>query len=255
MKESGPRSSSRSAVHRRIIFALDVATLEEVRHFVGLLKDRVGLFKVGLELFTAYGPRAVREVQKAGGDVFLDLKLHDIPNTVARAAEEAVKLGVPMFNLHAAGGVEMMQATVQRCRHLAEELNRPRPIILAVTLLTSLDETNLREIGWIGPTSERVAHLATLAQKAGVDGVVASPQEIVPIRQRCRFPFVIVTPGIRPVFSATTQDDQKRVMTAKEAISAGADYIVVGRPVRLAQDPAAAMDKVIAEIGELSLKV
>jgi orotidine-5'-phosphate decarboxylase len=238
----------REAVRRKIIFALDVATLEEVRRFVGLLKDRVGLFKVGLELFTAFGPEAVKAVQEEGGDVFLDLKLHDIPNTVARAAEEAVKLGVPMFNLHATGGMEMMRATAQRCRNMAEQLNRPRPIILAVTILTSLDEENLKEIGWIGPVSEHVVHLAELAQKAGIDGVVASPQEIISIRQRCGPQFIIVTPGIRPAFAAPGQDDQKRVMTAKEAITAGADYIVIGRPVRLAQDPAAAMDQVIAEI-------
>jgi orotidine-5'-phosphate decarboxylase len=249
MRESLSRSDLRSAVHRKIIFALDVATLDEARHFVGLLKGRVGLFKVGLELFTAYGPEAVTAVREAGGDVFLDLKLHDIPNTVARAAEEAVKLGVPMFNLHATGGVEMMRTTAQRCRSVAEKSNRPSPIILAVTLLTSLDEESLKEIGWVGPVPERVAHLAALAQKAGIDGVVASPQEIVPIRQRCGPQFIIVTPGIRPAFTATAKDDQKRVMTAKEAISAGADYIVIGRPVRLAQDPAAAMDRVIAEIG------
>lgn len=238
----------REVVRQKIIFALDVATLEEVRRFVGLLKNRVGLFKVGLELFTAFGPEAVKAVQEEGGDVFLDLKLHDIPNTVARAAEEAVKLGVTMFNLHAAGGMEMMRTTAQRCRNVAEKLNRPQPIILAVTILTSLDEENLKEIGWIGPVSEQVVHLAELAQKAGIDGVVASPQEIISVRQRCGPRFHIVTPGIRPAFAAPGQDDQKRVMTAKEAITAGADYIVIGRPVRLAQDPAAAMDRVIAEI-------
>jgi orotidine-5'-phosphate decarboxylase len=249
MRESGSKPASQSAVHQKIIFALDVATLEEARHFVRLLRGRVGLFKVGLELFMAYGPQAVQVVREAGGDVFLDLKFHDIPNTVSRAAEEAVKLGVPMFNLHASGGLEMMQTPAQRCRTLAEKLNRPRPVILAVTLLTSLNEENLKEIGWVGPLSERVAHLAALAQKAGIDGVVASPREIAAIRRRCSPPFVIVTPGIRPTFAATEPDDQKRVMTAKEAVAAGADYIVIGRPVRLAPDPAAAMDKVIAEIG------
>jgi orotidine-5'-phosphate decarboxylase len=197
----------------------------------------------------AYGPEAVQAVREAGGDVFLDLKLHDIPNTVSRAAEEAVKLGVRMFNLHASGGAEMMQETARRCRQLAEKLNRPRPIILAVTLLTSLDEKNLKEMGWAGPIADRAARLAALAQEAGMDGVVASPREIVPIRQLCGPQFVIVTPGIRPAFAPTAGDDQKRVMTAKEAISAGADYIVIGRPVRLAQDPAMAMDRLIAEIG------
>jgi len=237
-----------SPFDRKVIFALDVPTLEETRRFVGLLKDRVALFKVGLELFTAFGKEAVKAVQGEGGRVFLDLKLHDIPNTVSRAAEEAVKLGVEMFNLHATGGVEMMRETAERCHKLAEKLGLPRPTILAVTVLTSLDEGNLKEIGLIGPVQERVLSLAELAQKAGIDGVVASPQEIVPIRRRCGPKFVIVTPGIRPAFAEPGRDDQKRVMTAKDAILAGADYIVIGRPIRLAPDPVAAMDKVLAEI-------
>ena len=233
---------------QRVIFALDVPTLEEARRLVSLLRERTGFFKVGLELYTAYGKDAVKAVQEAGGRVFLDLKFHDIPNTVSRAAEEAVKLGVDMFNLHASGGTEMMRETVERCRKAAEKLNRRGPIILAVTVLTSLDEGNLREIGMAGPVEERVVGLAELAQKAGIDGVVASPREIASIRKRCGNAFVIVTPGIRPAFESAGQDDQKRVMTAREAIMAGASYLVVGRPVRLAPDPAAAMDKILEEI-------
>jgi orotidine-5'-phosphate decarboxylase len=232
----------------KVIFALDVPTLEEARRLVTLLRGRTGFFKVGLELFTAYGQDAVKAVQEAGGRVFLDLKFHDIPNTVSRAAEEAVKLGVDMFNLHASGGTEMMRETVERCRKAAEKMNRRGPIILAVTVLTSLDEGNLREIGMAGPVEERVVGLAELAQKAGIDGVVASPREIASLRKRCGKDFVIVTPGIRPAFESAGKDDQKRVMTAREAIQAGASYIVVGRPVRLAPDPAAAMDKVLEEI-------
>ena len=232
----------------RIIFALDVSSLEEARKFVRLLKDQTGFFKVGLELFTAFGQEAVRAVQAEGGRVFLDLKFHDIPNTVSRAAEEAVKLGVDMFNLHASGGMEMMRETADRCRKMAEKLNRPKPILLAVTILTSLDEKNLQEVGLLGPVPERVVALAELSRQAGIDGVVASPQEITAIRRKCGPKFIIVTPGIRPAFVETGKDDQKRVLTAGEAVSAGADYIVVGRPVRLAPDPAAAMDKVIAEI-------
>ncbi len=236
-----------SSVAGKVIFALDVPTLEEARKFVRLLKGRTGFFKVGLELYTAYGKESVKAVQEEGGRIFLDLKFHDIPNTVSRAAEEAVKLGVDMFNLHASGGTEMMRETVERCRKAAEKMNRQPPIILAVTILTSLDLENLREIGMAGPVEERVVSLAALAQKAGVDGVVASPREIASIRRRCGENFVIVTPGIRPAFEAG-KDDQKRVMTAREAISAGATYIVVGRPVRLAPDPAAAMDQVLEEI-------
>jgi orotidine-5'-phosphate decarboxylase len=232
----------------RIIFALDVSSLDEARKFVRLLKGRTGFFKVGLELFTAFGKEAVRTVQEEGGRVFLDLKFHDIPNTVSRAAEEAVKLGVDMLNLHASGGLEMMRETADRCRKMAEKMNRPKPILLAVTILTSLDEKNMQEVGLLGSVAERVVCLAGLAKQAGIDGVVASPQEIVPIRQKCGPQFVIVTPGIRPAFAETGKDDQKRVLTAKEAVSAGADYIVIGRPVRLASDPAAAMDKIIEEI-------
>jgi orotidine-5'-phosphate decarboxylase len=236
-----------SSAAGKVIFALDVSTLEEARKFVRLLKGRTGFFKVGLELHTAYGKEGVKAVQEEGGRIFLDLKFHDIPNTVSRAAEEAVKLGVDMFNLHASGGTEMMRETVERCRKAAEKMNRRPPIILAVTILTSMDNENLKEIGMVGPAEERVVSLAELAQKAGVDGVVASPREIASIRGRCGETFVIVTPGIRPAFEAG-KDDQKRVMTAREAISAGASYIVVGRPVRLAPDPAAAMDQVLEEI-------
>jgi len=249
MVELPGKSNLSSPKTRRVIFALDVNTLEDARRFVRLLKDRVGLFKVGLELFTALGKEAVQAVKEEGGHVFLDLKLHDIPNTVSRAAEEAVKLGVKMFNLYATGGLEMMRQTAECCRKLAEKLGQPSPGILAVTILTSLDEGNLNEVGLVGPVRERVVRLAELAQRAGVDGVVASPQEIVPIRQRCGPKFIIVTPGIRPAFAEASKDDQKRVMTAKEAIIAGADYIVIGRPVRLAADPAVAMDKLLEEIG------
>ncbi len=213
-----------------------------------LLKDRVGLFKIGLELFTAFGKESVRVVQEAGGRVFLDLKLHDIPNTVSRAAEEAVKLGVDMFNLHATGGSGMMRETVERCRKTAEKLNCPAPVVLAVTVLTSMDEGDLKEVGLTGPVEARVVSLAELARKAGIDGVVASPREIGSIRKLCGERFVIVTPGIRPSFEQTGKDDQKRVMTPRQAIAAGANYIVIGRPVRLAPDPAEAMDKVLEEI-------
>jgi len=234
----------------RIIFALDVPTLEEARRWVRLLKDQVGLFKVGLELSTPYGPAAVHAVREEGGRVFLDWKLHDIPNTVSRAAEEAAKLGAEMLTLHATGGGEMMRATVERCRDWAEREKRPKPMLLAVTILTSLDERNLQEVGMSGPVSDRVVRLAELAQRAGMDGVVASPQEIQSLRRRLGPKFLIVTPGVRPAFLSMAGDDQKRVMTAQEAISAGADYIVVGRPIRLASDPMAAMERLRKEMDE-----
>ncbi len=236
------------ALYEKVIFALDVHTLEETRRFVKLLKGKVGLFKVGLELFTAWGQEAVKTVQEEGGRVFLDLKLHDIPKTVSRAAEEALKMGVDMLNLHSTGGLEMMRKTVENCQRMAEKIHRPCPIILAVTILTSLDEENLKEVGFPAPLQEQVVRLAELAKKAGIAGVVASPKEIIPIRRSCGPNFIIVTPGIRPAFLESAKDDQKRVMTAREAISAGADYIVLGRPIRTAQDPARAMDKVLEEI-------
>ncbi|MGQ9693333.1 MAG: orotidine-5'-phosphate decarboxylase [Thermodesulfobacteriota bacterium] len=247
MAES-PTTFSFADVIQKIIFALDVANLKEARRFVKLLKDKVGFFKIGLELYTAYGPEAIKTVQGEGGKIFLDLKFHDIPQTVSRAAAEAVKHGVTMLNVHAAGGLEMMQMTVERCQKRAQELNCSPPLILGVTILTSLDEGNLRQIGMIGPLKDQVARLAELAKTAGLNGVVASPQEISLIRQKCGSSFLIVTPGIRPPFSQVEKDDQKRMMTPKEAITAGANFIVLGRPIRMAPDPVAAMEKVITEI-------
>ncbi len=243
-----PKTLSRAEVIQKIIFALDVANLEEAKRFVKLLKDKVGFFKIGLELYTAHGPEAIKVVQAEGGKVFLDLKFHDIPQTVSRAAAAAVKQGVAMLNVHAAGGMEMMQMTVTSCQKTAQELNCSPPLILGVTILTSLDEGNLNQIGLIGPLKERVVSLAELAKNAGLNGVIASPQEISPIRQKCGPSFLIVTPGIRPASSGVEKDDQKRMMTPREAIAAGANFIVLGRPIRMAPDPVAAMEKVIAEI-------
>lgn len=243
-----PTTLSLGDVIQKIIFALDVANLGEAKKLVRLLKDKVGFFKIGLELYTAHGPEAIKLVQAEGGKVFLDLKFHDIPQTVSRAAAAAVKQGVAMLNVHAAGGMEMMQMTVESCQKTAQELNCSPPLILGVTILTSLDEGNLNQIGLIGPLKERVVSLAELAKKAGLNGVIASPQEISLIRQKCGPSFLIVTPGIRPAFSQVEKDDQKRMMTPKEAIAAGANFIVLGRPIRMAPDPVAAMEKVIAEI-------
>ena len=230
----------------KIIFALDVEHFGEAQHWVRLLKDRVGIFKVGKQLFTHAGPKVIDMIRQKGQNAFLDLKYHDIPNTVAKAGEEATKLGVAMFNLHALGGFEMMRKTVEASKATAKSLGTPPPLILAVTILTSMDEETLKEVGVQGPLLEEVGRLAFLALKAGVNGVVASPQEIGIIRERCGEKFLIVTPGIR--HPSAKRDDQKRTMSPKEAIAAGADYLVIGRPIKEAKDPLEAVQKIIEDI-------
>jgi len=230
----------------KIIFALDVDHFADAQRWVNLLKGHIGLFKVGKQLFTHAGPKVVDMIRQKGQKVFLDLKYHDIPNTVARAGEEATKLNVSMFNLHALGGIEMMKKTVESSQAMAKNLGVPKPTILAVTILTSMDENALREIGIQNSVLEEVGRLASLAAKAGVDGVVASPQEIGIIRERCGEKFLIVTPGIRA--PSDKKDDQKRTLTPKEAISAGANYLVIGRPIKEAKDPLEAVQKIIEDI-------
>ena len=230
----------------RIIFALDVKHFHEALHWVTLLKDRVGIFKVGKQLFTHSGPKVIDMICQKGQKVFLDLKYHDIPNTVAKAGEEATKHQVAMFNLHALGGFEMMRKTVEASRAISKSLNLSRPIILAVTILTSMDEEGLKEVGIQGPLIDEVGRLSLLAQKSEVDGVVASPQEIAIIRQRCGKRFLIVTPGIR--HPSDKKDDQKRTLTPREAIEAGADYLVIGRPIKQAKDPIEAVQRIVEDI-------
>jgi len=230
----------------RIIFALDVAHFDDAQRFVRLLKDRVGLFKVGKQLFTHAGPKVVDMIRQKGQRTFLDLKLHDIPNTVAKASQEATRLDVAMFNVHAMGGVDMMEAAGGAARGTAKELGIQKPAVLAVTVLTSLDNKALKEVGIEAPVEEQVSRLAKLAKKAGLDGVVASPQEIQLIRKTCGEDFVIVTPGVRP--AETAKHDQKRVMTPREAIEAGADYLVIGRPIQHAKDPVEAAERIAEEM-------
>ncbi len=231
----------------RIILALDV---EDDRAALGLveeLRDMVGMFKVGHQLFTAYGPDIVRRIVGAGGRVFLDLKYHDIPNTVAKASAEAVKLGVSIFNVHALGGLDMMKAAAETATETAARRGLPVPIMLAVTVLTSMDERSLRrELKVSRALPREVVHLARLARRAGMHGVVASPQEIRMLRRAIRGAFVLLTPGVRPEWAG--KDDQKRTMTPGEAVRSGADYIVVGRPVLNASDRRAAAGKIIGEI-------
>ncbi len=233
----------------RLIFALDIGNggLEEVLSWVDGLHGHVGLFKVGKEAFTIYGPALISKIHERGARVFLDLKYHDIPNTVARAAEGAVGLGVAMFNVHAAGGRSMMVAAAAAANQAAERLRLPAPILIAVTVLTSLNDADLREIGFHKTTMEAVQNFARMAQDAGMGGVVASPREIEVIRKVCGEDFVIVTPGIRGS-GAVAGDDQKRTLSPEEAILAGADYLVVGRPIRMATNPASEADRVVEAI-------
>ena len=231
---------------RRLIFALDVDSLEEARGWVGRLQGQVGAFKVGKQLFTRCGPEVVRMVRDHGAEVFLDLKYHDIPNTVAMAGLEALRLGVWMFNVHALGGPEMMARLVAEVDRHCPRGTVGRPLLIAVTVLTSSTDVTLRAIGIDRPVAEMVPRLARLAQEAGMDGVVASPQEVGLIRQACGRDFAIVTPGVRPADAAL--DDQKRVMTPGEALRAGADYLVIGRPISAAPDPTAAAARIADEM-------
>ena len=230
----------------KIIFALDVEHFSEAQQWVKLLRNQVGLFKVGKQLFTHAGPKVIDMILQKGQKVFLDLKFHDIPNTAAKAGEEATKHNVTMFNLHALGGFEMMKKTVEASKAVAKTLNIPKPLILAVTILTSMDEETIKEVGIQGPIDERVGRLASLAMKAGADGVVASPQEINIIRKRCGDKFLIITPGIR--MPSSKSDDQKRTLSPREAIATGADYLVIGRPIKEAKDPLEAVQEIVEDI-------
>jgi orotidine-5'-phosphate decarboxylase len=237
---------SRLSVRERLIVALDLDNLEEVKQLVRLLVPEIGMFKVGKQLFTYAGPQAVRLIQELGGEIFLDLKFHDIPNTVAKAAIEATRLGVKMFNVHASGSLEMMRTTVRAVRRICRQEKRRQPIMLAVTVLTSLNQDDLKRLGVGGKVTDQVVRLALLTKEAGMDGVVASPHEVAEIRSACGRRFVIVTPGIRSV--QAERNDQQRVMTPAGAIAAGVDYIVVGRPILEAQDPVAAARGIVAEM-------
>ena len=241
-------NTSISSPRDRLIFALDVGgELAEALTWVDRLWDHVGLFKVGKESFVRYGTDIVRQIQARGGKVFLDLKFHDIPNTVARAAEAACELRVAMFNLHALGGMKMMAETADAVRKYAERSGNRPPVLLAVTVLTSLNDGDLKLLGFNRGTRETALYLARLAQDAGVSGVVASAEDAAAIRKACGRDFLIVTPGIRAA-GEVAGDDQKRIVTPAVAISAGADYLVVGRPISRAADPDAAADRVVEEI-------
>jgi orotidine-5'-phosphate decarboxylase len=229
--------------NNRLIVALDVATLPEAAELARRLAPHLAAVKVGSQLFTADGPQAVRAMRDLGLRVFLDLKFHDIPNTVAGAVASARNLGVWMLNVHCSGGTVMMTEAAKAASATRAD---GRPLVLGVTVLTSFDEASLRAtLGTVGTLREVVQQLARQAQAAGLDGVVASPHEIVDIRQACGPAFLIVTPGVRP--AEAERGDQRRVMTPSEAIWVGADYVVVGRPILAAQDPVEAAQRIAEE--------
>lgn len=230
----------------RLIVALDVPDPVRAEQLVKLLAHEVGLFKVGKQLFVHSGPAIVRTIQESGGEVFLDLKFHDIPNTVAAAAVEATRLGVRMFNLHASGGFAMMRATASEVERVCREESLRPPWVLAVTVLTSLDQHDLDALGIRHSVEDQVIRLAGMAQQAGLAGVVCSAREAAQIRRHCAPPFMIVTPGIRP--ADQNARDQKRVTTPGAAVRAGIDFIVVGRPITEAPDPVAAARAIVAEM-------
>ena len=232
-----------NAARERLIVALDTPDLDRVHTLVSQLKDVVGAFKVGKELFVSQGPKAVQTVHDAGGKVFLDLKFHDIPNTVAGAVRSAAAMGVWMMNVHASGGAAMMEAAAT-----AAEESDSTPLVIGVTILTSLDDEAVERIGYRQNAAAMVPHLASLAKEGRLHGVVASPREVVAIREACGPDFLIVTPGVRPAGSSV--NDQKRIATPGQAISNGASHLVVGRPITQAEDPAGAARNIVEEIAE-----
>jgi len=229
-----------------IIAALDVPAAEQALTLAEQIAPAVGAFKIGSELFTSAGPDIVRRIRATGASVFLDLKFHDIPNTVAKAVASAVQLDVQMLTVHTSGGFEMLRAAEQAVEEIAWKLGRIPPLVLGVTVLTSLDAGALREIGLDVNVEYQVRRLATVAVKAGLRGLVCSPQEVVKLRQIIPPSMQLVTPGIRT--GAEKADDQKRTLTPKDALAAGANWLVIGRPIYAAENPRAAAEKILESI-------
>ncbi|ERL25201.1 orotidine-5'-phosphate decarboxylase [Mitsuokella sp. oral taxon 131] len=230
----------------RLIVALDFHTMEDVRTLVAKLGGSVSYYKVGMELFYAVGGKAVTWLRREGKHVFLDLKLHDIPNTVAGGLCSLMHLGADMLNVHASGGLTMMKTAADRLHKEAAEAGIPCPKLIAITVLTSISSAEWQGVGQTRVLEESVLRLARLAKEAGLDGVVASPQEAEAIRAACGEDFLIVTPGVRP--AGTSADDQSRIATPRAALMAGASHLVIGRPIRAADDPKAAAEAILKEM-------
>lgn len=229
-----------------LIVALDVPTVERALALAAQLAPVVGAFKIGKELFTSAGPEIVRRMRDLKAPVFLDLKFHDIPNTVAKAVEAAVRLEVQMLTIHTSGGLAMMRAAEQAAQETARSLGRAAPLVLGVTVLTSLDDAALAEVGLEGGVARQVERLAALAVQAGLRGLVCSPLELPALRQIVPRELQLVTPGIRPADAG--KDDQKRTLSPQEALAAGADWLVIGRPITAAADPRAAAERIFASL-------
>lgn len=231
----------------KIAVAVDVPNFDLARKLLDQLQDTAKLFKVGSQLFTSVGPAIIKEIKEREKNLFLDLKFHDIPNTVAKASEAATELGVDIFNIHVSGGAEMMKTTSEAVKIMASNLGIKKPILLGVTMLTSLDESMFFEVfSSKRDLRSQIEYMAKLAQRSGLDGVVASPQEIGMIRESCGERFVILTPGIR--LEQLSGDDQKRTLTPSQAFSEGADYIVIGRPIYQSPNPAEAFLRIVNQI-------
>ena len=230
----------------RLIVALDVHTMDDVRSLVSTLGDTVTYYKVGMELFYSVGPDVVRLLKEQGKHVFLDLKLHDIPNTVAGGLASLMGLGADIVNVHASGGYTMMKTAATKLHAAAAEQGIPCPKIIGVTVLTSMNEDDWKKLGETEAMADRVTRLAKLAKAAGLDGVVASPQEAAGIREACGDDFLIVTPGVRP--SGASVDDQSRIATPAQALQNGATHLVIGRPIRAAKDPKTAALAILKEM-------
>lgn len=233
-------------VRDRLITALDYPTFDQAKALVEELGDAVTFYKVGMELFYGAGPDIIRYLKDKDKKVFLDLKLQDIPNTVAHSLAVLTRLGADIMNVHAVGGPKMMAEGVKAVREAAKELGRPAPKLIAVTVLTSMDEAQWKPLNYAKPIGEEVLDLAALTKESGLDGVVASPREAAGIRQRCGKDFLIVTPGVRPAWAAT--NDQSRIATPAAAIANGSTHLVVGRPITKAEDKQEAVRKILEEM-------